>query len=138
MAFLFFPIKRFFLLMYDIVKHVHITAVMLSILVFISRFILLQFAPRIGNDKILRIVPHVLYTVLLISAVVLCSLIGTYPLVDMWATQKLLGLLAFAIIGLYCTKWAKTKSMAWGGFFIVLVFLMMTLHVAFSKQPLFF
>lgn len=124
--------------MYEIVKHVHITAVMLSILVFIGRFVLLQFAPRIGNHKVLKIVPHILYTVLLISAVVLCSLIGVYPLGDMWATQKLIGLLVFAVIGLYSTKWAKTKSMAWGGFFIVLVFFMMTLHVAFSKQPLFF
>ncbi|MBO1255496.1 SirB2 family protein [Alteromonas sp. 5E99-2] len=124
--------------MYEIVKHIHITAVMLSILVFIGRFLLLQFVPRVGNHKILKIVPHVLYTVLLISAIVLCSLIGVYPLADTWATQKLIGLVAFAVIGLYSTKWAKTKSMAWGSFFIVLVFLVMTLHVAFSKQPLFF
>ncbi len=124
--------------MYMMAKHLHLTAVVLSILLFVLRFIWAQMDPTALQRKWLKIVPHIIDTVLLGSAIWLCVLIAQYPLVSGWLTFKLLGLIAYIVLGVIALKKAKTAPMRWGSFVLALVVLGLTAKVALTKQPLFF
>lgn len=124
--------------MYMMAKHLHLTAVALSILLFIGRFIWSQFNPEIMQKKLVKVLPHIIDTVLLASAIWLCVILSQYPIVNAWLTFKVVGVITYIVLGLIALKKAKTASMRWGAFLLALVVLSMTAHVAISKQPLFF
>lgn len=124
--------------MYMMAKHLHLTAVVLSILLFIIRFVLFQMKSGAANHKALRILPHIAYTALVLSAAWLCVILQSYPFVVSWITFKLFGLIAFVLTAIWATTWAKKKPIQWFAFFLALICLSATAHVAFSKQPLFF
>ena len=55
--------------MYMMAKHLHLTAVGLSILLFVIRFLYGQMNPGFLQKKWVKIVPHIIDTVLLLSAI---------------------------------------------------------------------
>ncbi|WP_408609404.1 SirB2 family protein [Alteromonas pelagimontana] len=119
-------------------KHLHLTAVGLSIFLFVLRFMWAQFNPAILQKKWAKVVPHIIDTVLLASAIWLCFLLSQYPLVTGWLTFKLIGVVLYIVLGLFALKKAKTAQGRWLCFIAALVVLASTAHVAFTKQPLFF
>jgi uncharacterized membrane protein SirB2 len=123
--------------MYMMAKHIHLTAVALSILLFVFRFILIQVGSDVANKKVFKIVPHIAYTVLVLSAAWLCVILSQYPFQTAWVTYKLVGLIAFVLMALWATNWARTKMFEWVGFLGALAWLVLTAYVAVTKQPLF-
>ncbi len=123
--------------MYIMAKHLHLTAVVLSILLFVIRFIWSQFDASILQKKWVKVVPHIIDTVLLASAIWLCVILSQYPFVQSWLTFKVLGVIAYILLGLVALKWASTAAGRWLGFFGALAVLMATAMVAVTKQPLF-
>lgn len=93
---------------YSALKHSHAGIAYLSILLFIIRFALFKYQPTLRKNKLLKIVPHVIDTFLLIFAVMLCLKIGQYPLTDHWLTVKVLGLVAYIGFGIIAIKQGKT------------------------------
>src|SRR5690606_42080718 len=67
----------------------------LSIMLFVIRFGLFYFAPHWRRNKLLKIVPHIIDTLLLVFAIMLCIQISQYPLTHHWLTAKVLALLAY-------------------------------------------
>ncbi|WP_100658333.1 SirB2 family protein [Alteromonas flava] len=124
--------------MYMMMKHLHLTAIVISILLFVLRFVLKQMNAGMLQQKWLRILPHIVDTVLLASALVLCVLLSQYPIVNGWLTVKLAGVIAYIVFGLLALKKAETKAGQWGAFIAALVCLAITAKVAITKQPLFF
>ena len=124
--------------MYFMVKHVHLTAITLSILLFVGRFVWSQFDSSILHKKWVKILPHVIDTILLASAGWLCLILSQYPFVNGWVTFKVLGLVSYILLGLLALKWAHTPAVRWAGFIGALVVLGMNAQVAMTKQPLFF
>ena len=61
------------------------------------------------EKKIVRIAPHVIDTVLLISAAVLVALTQQYPGIDAWLTVKVLALIAYIGLGVFAFRRGKTK-----------------------------
>tara|TARA_Y100000034_G_C6765711_1_gene341313 strand:+ start:139 stop:504 length:366 start_codon:yes stop_codon:yes gene_type:complete len=118
-------------------KHLHLTAVGLSILFFVFRFIWSQFDATALNKKWVKILPHIIDTVLLASAIWLCVILSQYPFVNAWLTFKVIGVVLYIVFGLFALKKAKTKLSKWGFFVAALVVLMATAMVAVTKQPLF-
>lgn len=123
--------------MYMIAKHLHLTAVGLSILFFVFRFIWSQFDASSLSKKWVKILPHVIDTVLLASAIWLCILLSQYPFVNAWLTFKVIGVVLYIVFGLFALKKAKTTLGKWGFFVAALGVLMATAMVAVTKQPLF-
>jgi len=123
--------------MYVMAKHLHLTAVGLSILLFVLRFLWSQANPHILQKKWLKILPHVIDTLLLGSAIGLCLIIQQYPFVNDWVTFKLLGLLAYIGLGLVALKLGKTPLIRWVGFVGALGCLALIGKVAVTKQILF-
>jgi uncharacterized membrane protein SirB2 len=124
--------------MYVMAKHLHLTAVALSIFLFVLRFIWLQMDSQLLHKKWVKIVPHVIDTILLASAIWLCIIIAQYPFATAWVTFKLFGVIAYIFCGLLTLKWAKTRAMSYAGFAAALVCLALTAKVAVTKHLLFF
>ena len=123
--------------MYMMAKHLHLTAVGLSILLFVFRFIWSQFDASALSKKWVKILPHIIDTVLLASAIWLCFILSQYPFVNAWLTFKVIGVVLYIVFGLFALKKAKTKLSKWGFFVAALAVLMATAMVAVTKQPLF-
>ena len=124
--------------MYEMTKHLHMTAMLLSVLLFLGRFILtLQQSPML-NKKWLKIVPHVVDTLWLLSAIALCAMIGQYPFVDGWVTEKLLAFLLYVLMVTIALKLAKTNLMRFVGLLGALSWLAYAGMVAVTKQAYLF
>jgi uncharacterized membrane protein SirB2 len=123
--------------MYMMAKHLHLTAVALSIIFFILRFIWSQFNPTVLSKKWLKILPHVIDTILLGSAIWLCVILSQYPFATAWLTFKVVGVVLYIVFGLFALKKAKTAMGRWSFFVAALGVLMATAMVAVTKQPLF-
>jgi len=93
---------------YSAIKHAHIGIAYLSILLFIIRFALFKFKPVLKSNKLLKILPHVIDTFLLIFAIWLCTIISQYPLTDHWLTAKVIGLVGYIAFGTIAIKQGKT------------------------------
>ena len=123
--------------MYMMAKHLHLTAVALSILFFVFRFIWSQFDAQALSKKWVKILPHVIDTILLASAIWLCVILSQYPFANAWLTFKLIGVVLYIVFGLFALKKAKSTVGRWAFFAAALAVLMATAMVAVTKQPLF-
>ena len=92
---------------YTALKASHIGLAYLSILLFIIRFALFKFKPTIRNNKVLKILPHIIDTFLLVFAIWLCTMISQYPLTDHWLTAKVIGLVCYIAFGVIAIKQGK-------------------------------
>ncbi len=123
--------------MYMFAKHLHLTAVALSILLFIFRFVLLTRGAGMLQQKWLKITPHVIDTVLLGSAVWLCFILHLNPLGYDWLWQKILAVVLYIGLGFYVLKGAKSAPGRWGGMVLALACLVIAAKLVVSKQALF-
>lgn len=123
--------------MYMMAKHLHLTAVALSILFFVFRFIWSQFDAQALSKKWVKILPHVIDTILLASAIWLCVILSQYPFANAWLTFKLIGVVLYIVLGLFALKKAKSTVGRWAFFVAAIAVLMATAMVAVTKQPLF-
>lgn len=122
--------------MYMFVKHLHLTAVALSILFFIIRFIWTLRGSAMMSKKWVKIVPHVIDTLLLASAVALCFIISQYPGVNHWLTEKVVGVVLYIVLGMWTLKWANNKPQQVVGFVMAIAVLVSIAKIAVLKQPL--
>lgn len=102
-----------------LLKSVHITAVCCSGLLFVFRGIRVLFGYT-NNGFMLKVLPHIIDTILLISAVMLAYRLHQYPFINSWLTAKVMGLLLYIVLAHYCLKKAK-------GFFSRLLFFVLAL-----------
>ncbi|MFC3678706.1 SirB2 family protein [Bacterioplanoides pacificum] len=89
---------------YTALKHSHAGLAYLSGLLFFIRFFLFKVSPGLRSNKLLKILPHVIDTILLVFAVMLCLQIAQYPLTHLWLSAKVVGLLAYIGFGVVAIK----------------------------------
>jgi uncharacterized membrane protein SirB2 len=124
--------------MYEIVKHIHLTAVALSVLLFLLRFVLNAMQSPMLQKKWLKILPHIVDTLLLVSAGTLCVILKQYPFVDAWVTEKLLALIMYIFMVTLALRLARTAFMRAIGLIGALSWIAYAGMVAVSKQPILF
>jgi uncharacterized membrane protein SirB2 len=95
---------------YPLLKAVHVTAVVVSVSLLLVRSLIgLREGPA-AVPKLLRIVPHIVDTLLLASAVCLSILLRQYPFVDGWLTAKFLALCAYIVVGTFAIRRGRTAT----------------------------
>jgi len=94
---------------YLAIKHLHITAVVLSLSFFLFRSWCMLQRPRMLNKRWLRLTADSIDTVLLISAGTLAYQLQQYPFVDSWLTAKVLGLLLYIVLGSIALRRGRTR-----------------------------
>ncbi|HWS75519.1 MAG TPA: SirB2 family protein [Quisquiliibacterium sp.] len=118
---------------YQILKHVHVTSAALSIAGFVLRYLLmLGRSPMLGS-RAARVLPHVVDTVLLASALAMAWMIGALPV---WLIVKIVALLAYIVVGSIALKRGRTMTLrAVAGLVAIAVFAFIV-SVALTKSPL--
>lgn len=88
---------------------VHVGAVALSLCLFLLRGAwMLVESPRL-RERWVRIAPHVVDTVLLVSALLLAAAIRQYPFVHDWLTAKVVALGLYIVLGTVALKRGRTR-----------------------------
>jgi uncharacterized membrane protein SirB2 len=90
------------------------------------------------QKKWLKVVPHIVDTLLLVSAVTLCVMLKQYPFVDAWVTEKLIALVMYVFMVTLALKLGHTGFMRGIGLIGELSCLAYAGMVAVSKQPILF
>ncbi|HZR01642.1 MAG TPA: SirB2 family protein [Burkholderiales bacterium] len=121
---------------YQSVKLIHVTCVVLTLTLFLLRSAwALQGSPRL-QQRWAKVVPHVIDTVLLASAIWLAYQLGQAPLRDSWLTAKLVGLLVYIATGTYVIKRARTQPGRLLALILALITFAYIVGVALTKNPL--
>jgi len=75
---------------------------------------------------------------LLASAITLCVILSQYPLYQGWLTEKVIGLIAYIILGLFALKLGKNKMIKSVAFVGAVAIFAMIGKIAVTKQPFIF
>lgn len=120
------------------IKLAHITFALVSISFFMVRAIWSIFESPLLQKTWVKILPHIVDTLLLASALYLVVVGGQYPFQQHWLTAKLLALIAYILLGTMAIKRGKTPLQR--GVFALLAIAVFgyMLAVAFYRSPLFF
>lgn len=117
-------------------KSIHITCAAISFSLFFLRFIWNLTGSPVMRQRWVKIVPHVVDTMLLISALALAFTIGQYPFLDAWLTAKFFGLVLYIVLGSMALKYGRNKTnrfIAWLAAQAVFAYIVM---VAIKHNPL--
>lgn len=116
---------------YAIVKHVHMTAAAISGAVFFLRGLWLIQESKLVDAKVVKVLPHIIDTVLLISALTLVVMLGTLPF---WVQIKVVALFVYVALGMVAFRassyGARVLFFALGGLTYAFI-----ISVAITKNP---
>lgn len=116
-------------------RSVHMTCAALSILGFFIRWIwMLRDSPML-HKRAVKVVPHIVDTLLLLSAITLVGIIGFGPNAA-WLSAKIAGLVVYIVLGTFALKRGRTKgARAVFGVLAIIVFAFIA-SVARTHNPL--
>ncbi|MDN5369815.1 MAG: hypothetical protein PWP74_1123 [Shewanella sp.] len=122
---------------YSGIKYFHLLMIGLSV-----TFLSVRFALSLGQSawmdkKLLRIAPHVIDTLLLLSGVTLCFMIKQYPFVDTWMTEKLAAVVAYIVLAIAAMKSSRGMLFRIFAFLGAIGWLVFAAKVAYIKQAVF-
>jgi len=92
----------------DWLKIVHVTTVVISGSGLLLRGIAVQAGWPVMKQTWVRVLPHIVDTILLLSAIGLCVQLSLYPLQQGWLTAKIVALLVYIVLGTFAIKRGKT------------------------------
>lgn len=120
---------------YLILKHIHVTAVALSGTGFLLRGLLMLRASPLLQTRLAKVLPHVIDTILLGSALAMVMISAQYPFVLSWLTAKVIGLLAYIGFGMMALKRGRTKAQRAAWFVAALAAFAYIVSVALTRDP---
>ena len=118
------------------IKTIHVLSATISIIGFIIRGILMMRDSPLLQTGWMRIIPHIVDTVLLLSAVWLAVQFGFSPANSPWLTTKIIALLIYIGLGFVALRLGKTKQIRIVAWLIALLVFAYIVAVAFTKSPL--
>lgn len=124
------------MLTYTVIKHLHMSCAAISVSFFILRFIWMRRGSNLLQQRWVRIVPHVVDTILLASALTMVFWSGQIPFQQAWLGAKILALLAYIVLGSIALKRGKTahtRVLTFAGSLLVFGYIV---AVALSRQVL--
>jgi len=123
---------------YLALRELHRTAVILSLTLFALRGLwMLADSPQLRRRWV-RIVPHLIDTVLLASAIGLTLILQQYPFVNGWLTAKLFGLLTYIVLGAMALRRGRTREIRIRYFRLALLAYAYIVSVALTRNPFIF
>ena len=114
------------------IKSIHMLFILLSVGSFISRIMLAEFKPEILRARVLKIAPHIIDTILLLSGITLVFqgnwMAGEYG----WIMTKLVMLIAYIGFGIMAMR--STGIKRWSAFVLALACFGYIISVAVTKH----
>lgn len=121
--------------MYAAFKHLHMVAIALSVLLFVFRYGLVMANSSLLEKKFVKVTPHVVDTIMLLTGIALIFITGFMPFTESgsWLTQKLSCVLAYFALGYFTLKHGKNKVFKTFAFLGSLGWLMAAAKIAMTK-----
>jgi len=119
-----------------ILKYIHLSCVTATFVLFFIRGIWMMTDSSYLQKRWTRVVPPVIDTLLLVSAVLLAVRIQQYPFVHGWLTAKVIALFAYIGLGMLGLTYGKTKTVRITCWFAALVVFGYIVSVAMTRNPL--
>jgi uncharacterized membrane protein SirB2 len=85
---------------YLLLKQVHVSFALLSITGFVLRWAWVMKRSRWSQHRLTKTTPHIIDTLFLASGLMLAYTIEQYPFLTDWLTAKVVGLLAYILLGM--------------------------------------
>lgn len=95
---------------YTVFFNIHVACVVFTGTGFALRGVWMMQGSQMLARRWVRVLPHIVDTVLLASAFALAVLSAQYPLVQDWLTAKLMGLIAYIVLGMIALKPARGRA----------------------------
>lgn len=122
-------------MLYTILKHIHMTTVVVTVILFNLRGVwMLQNSPRL-QQRWIKVAPHINDTLLLVAAFGMVFLLGQYPFSTPWLTAKVLGLLAYIALGVVALHRGPTRAIRIGAWVAAMLTFVYLIAVAAAKDP---
>lgn len=122
--------------MFALAKTIHLITVTITIAGFITRGIwMIKNSPLLAA-RLTKTIPHINDTVLLFSAIWTGAIIGEYPFVSGWLTAKVMGAVAYILLGAVALTYGTTRRMRITAFALALACFAYVVAVAATKNPL--
>ena len=122
--------------LYSLAKTIHIATVVITISGFVLRGYWMLCNSPLLHTRTAKIVPHINDTLLLLAALWTAALSGQYPFVDAWLTAKILGALAYIVLGSIALHYGRTRGIRIAAFAGALICFAYVVRVAITKNPL--
>ena len=117
-------------------RHLHVGCVIASGAGFVLRAVWrMRDSPMLAHPAV-RVLPHVIDTMLLTSAVVLAMRLRQYPFVHGWLTAKVCGLVAYIVLGSIAIKRGRTPAARTAAFAGAIAVYAYVVSVALTKSVL--
>ncbi len=121
---------------YLALKYLHVTCAALSYAGFFLRGIGMMRDARWLASRWARVLPHVVDTVLLASAIALAVMLEQYPFVESWLTAKVVALVFYIGFGLVALSYGPTRRIRIAGWIAAQAVFVYIVAVARTRNPL--
>ena len=120
---------------YAALKMIHVTSVIISYLLFSLRSMWMMRGSAALQQRWVKITPHVVDTVLLVSAITLAIRIQQDPIHNPWLSAKIVGLLVYIGLGMMALKFGKTRKTRISAWIAAQAVFLYIVLVALTKNP---
>lgn len=121
---------------YATIKIIHVSSVIVSYLLFSLRSMWMLQGSAAMQRRWVKVMPHVVDTVLLISAITLAIRINQDPIHDSWLSAKVGGLVLYIVLGMTALKYGKTRKMRILALIAAQIVFLYIVLVALTKSPM--
>jgi uncharacterized membrane protein SirB2 len=123
---------------YLAIKYLHITSVALSGSFFLLRGFWMLRESDMLQQRWVKVLPHIIDTLLLSSALIMVFWSAQYPFVQPWLTAKLIALIAYIGLGTVALKRGKTKAVRTWAWVAALATFAYIVAVALTRRAMIF
>lgn len=119
---------------YLFLKHAHAGFAYLTVTLLVLRGLMMLYKPAWLGNKVIRILPHVIDTLLLACAIAMLVMADLNPFIVPWLLAKIIALLLYIVLGSIALKRGKTRQ----GRIVALVLALLTVIyiIAVAKTKL--
>jgi uncharacterized membrane protein SirB2 len=122
--------------LFGIAKTIHLVTVVLTISGFTLRGYWMLRNSHWLHARVVKTLPHINDTVLLLAAIWTAAITGQYPFVNAWLTAKILGAIAYILLGAVALSYGRTRQIRIGAFTGAVLCFAYVVRVAITKNPL--
>jgi uncharacterized membrane protein SirB2 len=118
-----------------LLKTVHISSAAGIFILFFLRGIWSLNGSNIMSQRWVKIVPHIVDTLLIVSAIALAFNTRQYPFVDAWLTAKVFALLLYILLGSVALRYGRSKTVRLTTWIMAQMVLAYIVLVAINHNP---
>ena len=121
--------------LYPQIKLIHMSAAIMSGVLFFVRGLALHLGGRWAMAAPVRYITYAIDTILLTAAIMLAAILRQYPFVHHWLTVKVVLLVVYIVLGTFALKRGKTAGVRWSAWIAALIVYGFIISVARAHHP---